>query len=95
MPVLSEQHAIDESPEVLLTPFLKDNLVRRTAVVVVIEVETPPTAPGKLMRQFYDAMIRPLEFIQRRCNRVRSNLRVGERRTIPAAHNISVPDPRS
>src|SRR5450432_4125660 len=94
-PVPSQQRAVNESPEVLLAPFLKDDFIRRAAVVVVIEVEAPPTAPGQLMRQFQDTMRRSLELIQRLCHRIWPDFRVGERRVIPAAHDFSVPDPRA
>lgn len=63
-PVPSQQRAVNEPPEVLLAPFLKDDLVRSTKIVVVIEVEAPPAAPGQLMGKLKDAMIRSPELSQ-------------------------------
>ncbi|MGH3516395.1 MAG: hypothetical protein ACRDQ7_03060 [Haloechinothrix sp.] len=77
-PVAAQELPVEQAPQVRLLPLLQQNLVHRSAVIIVVEVILSAAAPGNVARKGDDAVIRSLQVVKPRRHRIRLDVRDAE-----------------
>ena len=96
VPVLHQQLTVDQPPLMLHTALFQYDLVEGRSILVVIEVELSPAAPGQLQRKHHHTVLRAPQLTQRPGHLVRPGLGVTERRCpVPLhAHQCALSSPK-